>query len=166
MIWILAISVLINGVSSALAWLAKIWWGKEYRASKEAQIEVLREQIKFLHDMTPMKIREYFLSVRKQLEEHIEALQAELKNAREEIELRDNQIKEIIVEGREYKVIKEPLSVITGQLTRKLQQVENKLKMRQIQMEIGITTEILEREELVKEFSLLEKKCEENKGKK
>ncbi len=61
-------------VAAILAWVAKIRWAKEYAAAKdetikakEAQMEVLKERIIGLQDLTPPKVREYFLSMREQL---------------------------------------------------------------------------------------------------
>lgn len=68
-------SALASAVAAVLAWAAKLRWSKEYAAAKDevirakdAQIELLRNGIENLRSLTPMKIREYFLSVKKQLE--------------------------------------------------------------------------------------------------
>ena len=73
-------------LSSILAWIAKIKWSKEYTdakeqviKAKEAEIILLKEQIETYKDLTPMKIREYFISVKTQLEEHINLLQKKLE---------------------------------------------------------------------------------------
>jgi DNA repair exonuclease SbcCD ATPase subunit len=43
-----------------------------------------------------MKLREYFLSVKEQLEEYNDVLQGELKKAQEEIEKRDSEIRQLL----------------------------------------------------------------------
>jgi hypothetical protein len=46
--------------------------------AKEAQIELMKIEIQNLRELTPMKLREYFVSVKQQLEEYNEMLQKEL----------------------------------------------------------------------------------------
>ncbi len=79
-------------VGAILAWVAKLRWSKEYATAKdetikarEAQIAVLEAQIKVLQDFTPMKIQEYFVAVKKQLEDYNDLLQNKLKQAEETI---------------------------------------------------------------------------------
>jgi hypothetical protein len=75
------IAVVGSTVASILAWIAKIRWSREYRdatekviqakdaviQSREAQIAVLSEEIAFLKDITPMKMREYIDTVQSRL---------------------------------------------------------------------------------------------------
>ena len=127
-LWIYAISALASALAAVLAWAAKLWWAKEYRAAKDetikakeaqiaslkasidgiqvlssetakakdAQIETLKNEIQNLRELTPMKIREYFLSVKGQLEEYNDKLQEELKTAYEEIEKMDSEIRDLL----------------------------------------------------------------------
>ncbi|MDO9371513.1 MAG: hypothetical protein Q7U07_02825 [Gammaproteobacteria bacterium] len=104
--WIYVISAIASSIAAVLAWAAKLWWSKEYGAAKdeiikakEAQIEALKGEIESLKEMTPMKIREYFLSVRQQLEEYNDALNGELDEARKEIEGKNAEIKKLQSEG-------------------------------------------------------------------
>lgn len=88
--------------AAILAWVAKLKWSKEFEKAKnetikakEAQILVLEQQVKSFQDMTPMKLREYFNSVKQQLEEYNEELKKQLdieKAAKENLErkLSDN----------------------------------------------------------------------------
>src|SRR5436305_1263050 len=96
--WIILLSALASAISAVLAWAAKLWWSKEHIAAKDeiikgknAQIDLLNAEIKNLQDLTPMKIREYFLSVRVQLEEYNEKLQTELSQAKKEIEVKQKE---------------------------------------------------------------------------
>ena len=66
--WIYPVAALLSAIAAVLAWAAKLWWGKEYGAAKdeiikakEAQIDTLNREIQNLRELTPMKIREYFL---------------------------------------------------------------------------------------------------------
>ena len=109
--WIVLLSALASVISAALAWAAKLWWSKEYIAAKdeiikakETQIDLLNAQIRNLQDLTPMKIREYFLSVRTQLEEYNESLQTELSQARKQIEEKQQEIKSLRAEDNNYKM--------------------------------------------------------------
>lgn len=89
-------------VAAILAWVAKIRWAKEYAAAKdetirakEAQIEVLRERIAGLKDLTPPKMQEYFKSMREQLEEYNEELKSRLKEASQQIDSLQNEKAEL-----------------------------------------------------------------------
>lgn len=104
--WLYVISAIASSLAAVLAWAAKLWWSKEYGAAKdeiirakEAQIEALKGEIESLKEMTPMKIREYFLSVRQQLEEYNDALNGELDEARKEIAEKNAAIKKLESEG-------------------------------------------------------------------
>ena len=73
-------------IAAILAWIAKLKWSKEFEKAKdetikakEAQISALEREIKSLQDMTPMKLREYFNSVKEQLEEYNEELRKQLE---------------------------------------------------------------------------------------
>lgn len=77
--------------AAILAWIAKLRWSKEFERAKnetikakEAQIAALEREVKSLQDMTPMKLREYFHSVREQLEEYNDELVKQLEQAKEE----------------------------------------------------------------------------------
>lgn len=101
--WIYAITALASAVAAILAWVAKLRWAKEYSAAKDetikakdAQIETLKNEIQNLRELTPMKLREYFLSVKEQLEEYNDKLQEELKTAYVEIEKKDSEIRHLL----------------------------------------------------------------------
>jgi chromosome segregation ATPase len=79
---------------AVLAWVAKIRWSQEYAAakdeiirSKDAEIKVLEREIDELRELNPMKVREYFLSMKVQLEEYNDRLQEEKKSL--QVELRE-----------------------------------------------------------------------------
>lgn len=104
--WLQAIGVVLCALAAILAWVAKLRWAREYTAAKEetirakeAQVETLRTQVEALQDMTPMKLREYFLSVKEQLEEYIGTLQARLHQATEKIRQEDGEIEQLTAEG-------------------------------------------------------------------
>ncbi len=108
--WVYVIAAIASSIAAVLAWAAKLWWGKEYGAAKDetikaknAQIEVLKKQIENLRELTPMKIREYFLSVKEQLEEYNESLKGQLVKAKTEIEQKDKQIIKLHGEGDKQK---------------------------------------------------------------
>lgn len=91
-----AVSAVASALAAVLAWAAKLLWSKEYAAAKDeiigakqAQIELLKNEIENLRNLTPMKIREYFISVKEQLEEYIDSLQGQLDNAHAEIQEKD-----------------------------------------------------------------------------
>ena len=84
---------------ATLAWIAKIRWSKEFIAAKQEilkakdeQLKILEREIRSLREMTPMKIREYFLSVKQQLEEYNTELQVRLHELEKELEEKRIQI--------------------------------------------------------------------------
>ena len=100
---IYAIAALASSVAAVLAWASKLWWAKEYASAKnetirakEAQIELLKTELENLRQLTPMKLREYFLSVKEQLEEYNDHLRQELATAYEDIKRKDDEIKHFI----------------------------------------------------------------------
>ena len=110
-IWIYAIASICSALAAILAWAAKLWWAKEFREAKnetikakEAQIELLKAQIENLRELSPMKVREYFLSVKAQLEEFINDLQRQLQESRVEIEQKSEQIGKLQAEGQAHAV--------------------------------------------------------------
>ncbi len=115
---LLVISSLASALAAVLAWTAKLWWGKEYSAAKnetikakDAQIELLQREVQNYRELTPMKIREYFLSVKEQLEEYNNALKAELDEKEATIErmradddLHNNVIEELKAEKEDLRI--------------------------------------------------------------
>jgi len=100
--WIQLITSLACAIAACLAWAAKIFWSKEYRIakdetikSKDEQIRLLEREIDFYKDLTPMKIREYFVSVKAQLEEYNEFLGSQLIDAKKAIEEKKSKIIEL-----------------------------------------------------------------------
>ena len=128
--WVKNLITLGSVIVAILAWVAKLRWSKEYSDAKEAvisakdeqvktkqtQIEFLEKQIETLKEQTPEKLREYYKSVQKGLEEFNDQLQHELvemkqnlkekdtqlvganereENLNKEIELKENQIQEV-----------------------------------------------------------------------
>jgi len=77
-------------------------WSQEYTSAKEAeiaaknaQLQTLEREITSLRELTPMKIREYFLSVKGQLEEYNTLLQQQLEETRLELSSRDVRIQDL-----------------------------------------------------------------------
>jgi chromosome segregation ATPase len=100
---IYAIAALASSVAAVLAWASKLWWAKEYASAKnetirakEAQIELLKTELENLRQLTPMKLREYFLSVKEQLEEYNGHLRQELATAHEDIKRKDDEIRHFL----------------------------------------------------------------------
>jgi prefoldin subunit 5 len=60
--------------------------------AKDTQIESLKNEIQSIKEMTPMKIREYFHSVKEQLEEYIDKLKRQLDEANKQIEEKSEEI--------------------------------------------------------------------------
>jgi len=95
-------TALISSIAAVLAWIAKIRWSKEFSdakdeiiKAKEAQISALENEIRFLHELSPMKIREYFLSVRSQLEEIIDDKEGKLTKAKSELKAKESELSQL-----------------------------------------------------------------------
>ncbi len=144
--WLYVISAIASSVAAVLAWAAKLWWSREFASAKDealkakdAQIALLEREIKQLQEMTPMKLREYFLSVREQLEEYNDKLHAELEEARKEIKKKQNEI-ELLQSGhikREDEIEKlnkekRELERSANELREKLNSIERKIKNKDI----------------------------------
>lgn len=100
-------TVLLATLATVLAWAAKLWWGKEYAnakdeiiKAKDAQIAALEREIKSISDLTPMKLREYFVSVKEQLEEYNDSLYKQLKAAKDDLQQADEHIKSLTTQGQ------------------------------------------------------------------
>jgi DNA repair exonuclease SbcCD ATPase subunit len=101
-----SITALLAALAAVLAWAAKLWWGKEYAdakdeiiKAKDAQIAVLEREVKSLSELTPMKLREYFVSVKEQLEEYNNTLHEQLKEAKIDLQRADEQVKLLTTQG-------------------------------------------------------------------
>jgi HD-GYP domain-containing protein (c-di-GMP phosphodiesterase class II) len=96
------ITAFFSAIAAVLAWAAKLRWSKEYAAAKdevikakESQIELLKIQIQVLQDLSPVKIREYFVSVKTQLEEYIDLQKNQIKDAETELSQKEAQIDQL-----------------------------------------------------------------------
>lgn len=94
-----AISAVASVIAAILAWVAKIRWSQEYAEAKnetlkakDAQIALLEREIQTFQELTPMKLREYFNSVKEQLEEYNDFLNTQLNEAKKELEKKDMEI--------------------------------------------------------------------------
>jgi len=108
--------------------------------AKEEQIKVLEREVKSLNDLTPMKIREYFLSVREQMEEYNTLLKNQLDEAHNELENKKNEIGELRQKGeksaseiekleKERQSIAEAASALENQLTELQQKYESQKEL-------------------------------------
>ena len=132
---ILAITALVNAIAAVLAWIAKIRWSNEYAdakdetiRAKEAQIDFLEREIASLKELTPMKIREYFISTRKQLEEYNDSLQEKLDMANQELEDKQKAIENIRSSGDEKSQELSKLEAERNELADASKKLENQLK--------------------------------------
>jgi len=92
------VAIIVSGIGAILAWLAKLKWSKEFGSakdatinakdaiisSKDAQIQNLKTELDNLRELNSIKIREYFISTKEQLEEYNDKLQQELNRAKAE----------------------------------------------------------------------------------
>ncbi len=142
--WIYGLSALASALAAALAWAAKLWWGKEHQKAqeklveaKDAQIASLHQQVDNLRELTPMRIREYFESVKLQLEEYIEHLKEQLKGAHNRVEELECLIQEAQQQGSQdslkmasLKKEKENLQMNLSNLERQVKELASKSEQR------------------------------------
>jgi bacterioferritin (cytochrome b1) len=90
--WIYPIITLASLAVALLASINKLMWAKEFKdakeetiRTKEAQIDLLKNEIQNLRELNPVTIREHFKSVKEQLEERIEFLKHQFDQAQTEI---------------------------------------------------------------------------------
>jgi len=100
----------ISALAAVLAWSAKLRWSKEFAEAKNAaiqakdaalqaktaEIQALKAEILSFRELSPQKIREYFVSTKEQLEGYIDDLKQKLGQVRDEAEKeRDKLQKEV-----------------------------------------------------------------------
>jgi chromosome segregation ATPase len=78
--------------------------------AKEAQVDAIRQEAESLRELTPMKLRDYFVSMREQMEEYNNVLTKELQNAQAVIEKKDLEISGLRAEGQASQVEIESLA--------------------------------------------------------
>jgi len=133
-IWLYLVASALSALSAALAWLAKLRWSREYAAakdaiiaSKDAQIGLLEREILGLKELSPMKIREYFLSMREQLEEYNGLLQKQLGEARLEVERKNTEILTLQAPGSQHTAAIVALTAERDQIRERADQLEKQL---------------------------------------
>jgi chromosome segregation ATPase len=97
--WIFPIITLASLAVAVLTSINKLMWAKEFREAKqetirakEAQIDLLKNEIQNLRELNPVTIREHFKSVKEQLEERIQSLKEQFDQAQAEITQKDVEI--------------------------------------------------------------------------
>ena len=93
------LAVIVCAIAAILAWISKLRWSKEFAeaknqviAAKDAQIEMLKFEIENLRHLNPEKLRQYYVSMKNQLEEYNEKLHRELSSALAELEKKNTEI--------------------------------------------------------------------------
>jgi chromosome segregation ATPase len=148
--WLQIIAAIISGLAAILAWVAKIRWADEYSKAKEEvirakdiQIDTLQREIQSLKNLTPMKVQEYFNSVKGQLEGYIEFLKGNLEKAVVEND-------ELEVQIETYQTMGQAYEYEISNLVEEKKRLENQiLEMRRIleslQIEYYSTSDITEK---------------------
>ena len=70
-------------IAAILAWIAKIRWSKEFKEAKQAQIDVLEQHIKALKDLTPDRIKKFYVDTTELLNLNIDKLEENNKELEE-----------------------------------------------------------------------------------
>lgn len=96
--------------------------------AKKTQIETLQQEVASYRELTPAKIREYFLSTKEQLEEYIEKLKDDLDKAQCVIEEKNAEIAGLNSSGKETSVELERLRGEREALLQQRAELSEKLK--------------------------------------
>ena len=98
--WIYPVITLASLLVAVLTSINKLIWAKEFHEAKqetirakEAQIDLLKNEIQNLRELNPITIREHFKSVKEQLEERIQFLKDQFDQAQAEITQKDQEIR-------------------------------------------------------------------------
>jgi predicted nuclease with TOPRIM domain len=133
---IYAVVALVSLAGAVLAWLAKLRWSREFAAAKDeiirvkdAHIETLNKEISGLRELTPMRIREYFVSVKEQLEEYNDLLQGQLDKAKNEVAAREAEIATLRAEGTQQTSRIQRLQRELEDISKASSQLENQLSV-------------------------------------
>lgn len=137
--WIYAIITLLSIVAAILGWTSKLWWAKEYRAAKEAQIEALKTQIENLKELNPVKMREFFEAMKTHLGENIDWLQSQLDTAKAEIIQRSTEIDRLSLEGDKKSTELQKLQSEKKQAEEKVQFLTGEVKQLRETFQLNIT---------------------------
>jgi DNA repair exonuclease SbcCD ATPase subunit len=148
------ITAALSAVASVLAWAARLVWGREFAAAKDetikakeaqlvtkdetikakdAQIEGLTQRLKEERELNPMTIREYFVSVKAQLEEYIAVLKGQRDEAHGKLGGLQKEIEAVqaTAAGRQDQIQKllderETLRHVTATLSQRVDQLQAK----------------------------------------
>lgn len=128
------IITLLSTLAACLAWAAKIYWSKEHLGakneiikSKDEQLKLLEREISTYKELTPMKIREYYLAIKVQFEEYNNLLQSQLDAAQSEIKGKQKQIEGLADSGSKTSLEKSELDKELKELKKKLKQLEEEI---------------------------------------
>jgi hypothetical protein len=154
-----ALAAVLSALAACLAWAARVRWSSDFAAAKDetirskdtqiqalqrskdemiqakdAQLQTLQLQLDNLRELTPMKIREYFINMKERLEEFNDSLKRQLLEAARLIAQKQDEIDTLQARG-------------TGQKA-KIEKLEReKAVLEQRTAELAERVTVLEREE-------------------
>lgn len=101
---------------------------EETLKAKDAQMSALESQVRSYRELTPMKLREYFSSVKAQMEEHIQNLEEKLVASQTAINEKDAEISQLKVDGDVKATELEQLEAESSHLKREQNWLRQQLK--------------------------------------
>lgn len=90
--WIYPIITLASLAVAFLASVKKLKWAEEFKQAKEAQIELLKNEIQNLRELNPIIFRDHVKAMKELLEDRIEFLKNQFDRAQTEITQKDLEI--------------------------------------------------------------------------
>ncbi|MEP6912632.1 MAG: hypothetical protein ABI923_07750, partial [bacterium] len=105
---IYSLAVLTSAIAAILAWIAKIRWSREFKEAKEAQIEMLREQINTLERLSPPVLLGWVESVERIAEKQIATLENQIKEREKGLRQSQLDIEQLVRQDQlSYEIIRE-----------------------------------------------------------
>lgn len=105
---IYSLAVLASALAAILAWIAKIRWSREFKEAKEAQIEMLREQISTLERLSPPVLLGWVESVERIAEKQIATLENQIQEREEDLRQSQQDIEQLVRQDQiRYEIIRE-----------------------------------------------------------
>lgn len=127
--WLSPLLAWMPWIFALLIFFQNIYWNRRISkaknaeiSAKDAQIETLKIELDILRRLNPVKVREFHMSVKEQLEEYNETLKTDLKNTQSDLKQAQGVITELradfkkLMEDENYGILPEQRDIIQNLL--------------------------------------------------
>ena len=118
-------------IALIVSWIVKIRWSKVFKEAKQAEIKVLEQHIKTLNDLTPDRIKKFYVSMKEMFLSNIDELDKTIETMKKRILELEDEVKEVKGESVKSKKMEEALfetSIELGKMVNKLELKEDELR--------------------------------------